>query len=264
MPQDNTYKTHTPIYKPDCILITGATGGFGEAFCKRFTDIGSKIIVHGRNAGKVNDICASLNVPTHPLIFDICDKQATLNELNSIPDEFKDIDVLINNAGGALGLDKAYEANLEDWEQMIEINNTSLIRITRAILPNMVKRKKGHIINIGSIAGNHPYPGGNVYNAVKSFTKMFSLSIRADLTGTNVRVTNIEPGNTETQFSLARFKGDKERAAAVYANTTPLIAEDIAETVIWAATLPEHVNINTLEVMPTQQTFGPLVIERDE
>ncbi|NQZ13537.1 MAG: SDR family NAD(P)-dependent oxidoreductase [Alphaproteobacteria bacterium] len=252
-----------PEYIPEVVLITGATGGFGEAFCHRFAALGCKIIVHGRNKEKVDKLCVSLDVPTYPLIFDICDKQATLEALNAIPNDFKDVDVLINNAGGALGLDKVHEANLDDWENMIEMNNTSLIRITRTLLPNKVERKKGHIINIGSIAGNWPYPGGNVYNAVKAFVKMFSLSIRADLTGTNVRVTNIEPGIAETPFSVARFKGDTEKAAAVYADTTPLTADDIAETVTWAATLPEHVNVNTMEVMPTKQTFSPLHVERD-
>lgn len=256
----NLYPTHTP----QCVLITGATGGFGEAFCERFATIGIKIIVHGRNEEKVKELCEKLNVPTHPLIFDICDKKATLEALKNIPEEFQNIDVLINNAGGALGLDKAHEASLDDWENMIEMNNTSLVRITRTLLPNMVERKKGHIINIGSIAGNWPYPGGNVYNAVKAFVKMFSLSIRSDLQGTNVRVTNIEPGIAETPFSIARFKGDKEKAAAVYANTKPLNAADIAESVFWAATLPEHVNVNTMEIMPTQQSFGPLIVERNE
>ncbi|MAZ76639.1 MAG: NAD(P)-dependent oxidoreductase [Micavibrio sp.] len=253
-----------PTYKPECVLITGATGGFGEAFCERFAAIGAKIIVHGRSEAKVRALCEKLDVPTYPLIFDICDKQATLSALSKIPADFQDIDVLINNAGGALGLDKAHESDLDDWENMIEMNNTSLIRITRTLLPNMVTRKKGHIINIGSIAGNWPYPGGNVYNAVKAFVKMFSLSIRADLQGTNVRVTNIEPGIAETPFSMARFKGDEEKAAAVYANTKPLNADDIAESVFWAATLPEHVNVNTMEVMPTQQSFGPLIVERNE
>jgi len=252
-----------PQYIPKTVLITGATGGFGEAFCKRFAELGCHIIVHGRNQKKVDALCASLDTQTHALVFDICDKQATLDALNSIPENFQDIDLLINNAGGALGLDKAYEANLDDWEKMIEMNNTSLVRITRTILPDMVKRHKGHIINIGSIAGNWPYPGGNVYNAVKAFVKMFSLSVRADLTGTNVRVTNIEPGIAQTPFSLSRFKGDREKADSVYANTTPLTADDVAETVVWAATLPEHVNVNTLEVMPTKQTFSPLLVERD-
>jgi len=251
-----------PTHIPQCVLITGATGGFGNAFANRFAALGSKIIVHGRSQEKVEALCAALDVPTYPLIFDICDKAATLRAIGAIPSEFQNIDLLINNAGGALGLDKAYEADLDDWETMIEMNNTSLVRITRHILSGMVSRKAGHVINIGSIAGNWPYPGGNVYNAVKAFVKMFSLSIRADLQGTNVRVTNIEPGIAETAFSVARFKGDTRKAALVYANTTPLTAEDVAETVVWAATLPPHVNVNTLEVMPTKQSFGPLTVER--
>lgn len=255
----HNYSRHTP----QCVLITGATGGFGTAFAVRFAALGAKIIVHGRNKEKVDALCAALDVPTYPLIFDICDKQATHEALKNIPPEFEKIDLLINNAGGALGLDKAHEADLEDWETMIEMNNTSLVRITRHILAGMVERKTGHIINIGSIAGNWPYPGGNVYNAVKAFVKMFSLSIRADLQGTNVRVTNIEPGIAETPFSVARFKGDIDKAASVYADTVPLKAEDVAETVFWAATLPAHVNVNTLEVMPTKQSFGPLTVERD-
>jgi len=249
-------------YVPKCVLITGATGGFGTAFAQRFAALGSKIIVHGRNADKVNALCESLETQTCPLLFDICDKEGSTEAIKNIPAEFQNIDLLINNAGGALGLDKAQEANIEDWENMIEMNNTSLVRITRLVLEGMASRQKGHIINIGSIAGNWPYPGGNVYNAVKAFVKMFSLSIRSDLQGTNVRVTNIEPGMAETPFSVARFKGDEEKAASVYAGTTPLTAEDVAETVTWTATLPEHVNINTLEVMPTKQSFGALQVER--
>ena len=252
-----------PTYTPKCVLITGATGGFGQAFAERFVDTGCKLILHGRNAEKLEALAAKFNVPIHKLLFDLRDKQATLEQIAAIPDEFKNIDVLINNAGGALGLDKAHEADLEDWEGMIEMNNTSLIRITRLILAGMVGRKCGHVINIGSIAGSYVYPGANVYGAVKAFVKQFSLNIRADLVGTNVRVTNIEPGIVATTFSLARFKGDQKKADEVYANTVPLTADDIAESVFWAATLPEHVNINRLEVMPTKQTHGPLVIERD-
>ncbi|MEM9470083.1 MAG: SDR family NAD(P)-dependent oxidoreductase [Pseudomonadota bacterium] len=255
----STYPTHTP----KCVLITGATGGFGSAFAKRFAGLGCHLILHGRNEEKLNQLCADLDAPIQKLIFDICDRKATDEAIAAIPTEFQNIDVLINNAGGAIGLDKAQEANLEDWEAMIEMNNTSLVRITRHILAGMAKRKKGHIINIGSIAGNWPYPGGNVYNAVKAFVKMFSLSIRADLIGTNVRVTNIEPGIAETPFSVARFKGDTEKAASVYADTVPLTAEDIAESVVWVATLPEHVNVNTMEVMPTKQSFSALHVERD-
>lgn len=252
-----------PQYIPECVMITGATGGFGVAFAQRFAAAGCKLVLHGRSADKLDAIAEKLNVPVHKLVFDLKDKQATIEQIKSIPDDFKNIDVLINNAGGALGLDKAYEADLQDWEDMIEMNNTSLVRITRLILEGMVKRKRGHVINIGSIAGNWPYPSGNVYCAVKAFVKQFSLAIRSDLTGTNVRVTNIEPGIAETPFSLARFKGDKEKADAVYANTKPLTAEDIAETVFWTASLPEHVNINTMEVMPTKQSFSPLFVERD-
>ncbi len=252
-----------PVYRPKCVLITGATGGFGTALAKQFAAAGCQLILHARDAKKLNSLVRSLDASIHPLIFDLRDKNTTLSQINSIPSEFQNIDVLINNAGGAIGLDKAHEANLQDWENMIEINNTSLVRITRLILAGMVERKCGHIINIGSVAGNWPYPSGNVYCAVKAFVKQFSLALRADLIGTNLRVTNIEPGMAQTPFSLARFKGDKEKADAVYANTTPLTAEDIAESVFWSATLPEHVNINTLEIMPTKQTFGPLVVDRD-
>lgn len=252
-----------PTFKPDTVFISGATSGFGVAFAKRFADAGCKLILHARNEAKLDEICKNIDAPIHKIIFDLRDKDATTNQINAIPDEFKNIDVLINNAGGALGLDKAHEADIEDWEAMIDMNNTSLVRITRLILPDMVERKRGHIINISSIAGNYVYPGANVYGAVKAFTTQFSLNIRADLAGTNVRVTNIEPGIVETGFSLSRFKGDKDKADEVYANTTPLVAEDVAESVFWTATLPEHVNINRLELMPTKQTFGPLVVERD-
>ena len=251
-----------PTYQPKCVMITGATGGFGAAFARRFAAAGCQLILHARDEKKLQALMNSLDARMHPLVFDVRDKTATQQQLNAIPPEFQNIDVLINNAGGALGLDKAFEAALNDWEEMIEINNTALVRITRLIVSGMVARKCGHIINIGSVAGNWPYPRGNVYCAVKAFVKQFSLGLRADLIGTNIRVTNIEPGLTQTDFSLVRFKGDKEKADAVYANTKPLSAEDIAESVFWAATLPEHVNINRLELMPTQQTFGPLLVER--
>lgn len=254
----NSYSKHTP----KCVFVTGATGGFGEAFAQRFAETGAKLVLHGRSAEKLQKLCDSIDADIHPIIFDLKDKEGTIKAIESIPTEFKDIDLLVNNAGGALGLDKAHEAKLEDWDDMIEMNAASLARITRLVLPQMVERKNGHIINIGSIAGNWAYPGGNVYGAVKAFVRHFSLNLRADLIGTNVRVTNVEPGIAETPFSMARFKGDKEKADAVYEGTTALTADDIAETVFWAATLPEHVNINTVEVMPTQQSFSPLHVER--
>lgn len=249
-------------YVPECVFITGATGGFGEAFARRFAALGAKLILHGRNQQKLDTLAAEFSVPVHKVVFDLTDKDKTLSEIQNIPAEFQNVDVLINNAGGALGLDKAYEADLDDWEKMVEMNDTSLLRITRLILPGMVKRQHGHIINIGSVAGNYAYPGGNVYCAAKAFVNHFTLALRADLAGTKVRVTSIEPGMAETPFSLNRFKGDAKKADAVYANTEPMTAEDIAEAVQWVATLPEHLNVNRLEVMPTAQSFGPLAVER--
>ncbi len=249
-------------YIPQIALITGATGDFGTAFAKGLAALGCKIIVHGRNAEKVEKLCAQLKTETYPVIFDVTDKAATLEKINAIPPEFQSIDLLINNAGGALGLDPAHKADLEDWEMMIEMNDKALVRITRLVLPGMVERKRGHIINIGSTAGNYPYPGGNVYCASKAFVKQFSLSLRADLAGTKVRVTNIEPGQVETQFSLARFKGDAEKAKSVYAATENITADDIADALLWAATRPPRLNVNRMEIMPTTQSFGPLPVER--
>ena len=251
-----------PDYTPKCVMITGATGDFGRAFAKRFAAMGAKLVLHGRNAEKLAALQAELGGKSHALVFDVTDKAATLAQIAAIPEEFQAIDLLINNAGGALGLDKAQEAVLEDWEAMIAMNDTALVRITHTILPGMVARRGGHIINIGSTAGNYPYPGGNVYCASKAFVKQFSLALRADLAGTNVRVTNIEPGQVETQFSLARFKGDAEKARKVYEGTTNITADDIAEAVFWAATLPPRMNVNRIEIMPTTQSFGGLPVER--
>ena len=249
-------------YTPSCVLITGATGDFGTAFARRFGATGAKLILHGRDKKRLSALAETFETPVHQILFDIRDKEATLAAIEAIPEEFQDIDLLINNAGGAFGLDPAHKAELEDWEAMIEMNNTALVRITRLILPGMTEREKGHIINIGSTAGNYPYPGGNVYCAAKAFTKQFSLALRADLGGTNVRVTNIEPGQVETGFSLKRFKGDVEKAASVYAGTENIDAEDIAEAVFWTATLPERMNINRMEIMPTTQSFAGLSIHR--
>ena len=253
-------------HKPKTVLITGATGDFGSAFAKRFAQLGCSLILVGRNGEKVaslqQDIRDNYTVPVYPCIFDITDKDAMMQALGHIPSDFQDIDLLINNAGLALGLDPAYECDLEDWEAMIAVNNIALIRMTRLVLYGMAERKKGHIINIGSTAGSYPYPGGNVYCATKAFVKQFSLALRADLQGKNIRVTNIEPGTIKTQFSEVRFKGDKEKADKVYENTNNMTAEDIAEAVIWSATLPPYFNVNRMEIMPTTQSFGPLSIER--
>ena len=235
------------------VLITGATGDFGKAMSERFAKAGYNLILHGRSPEKL----AALKIKAETVCFDLTDRAAMEKALKN-----KQIDVLVNNAGGALGQDKAQNSALDDWEAMIEMNVTGLVRMTHMVLGGMVERKSGHIINIGSTAGNYPYPGGHVYCASKAFVKQFSLALRSDLQGTKVRVTNIEPGMVETQFSLVRFKGDEAKAKAVYANTNPLKPEDVAEAVIWAASLPEHVNINRIEMMPTTQSPGALQVER--
>lgn len=254
-------------YKPKTILITGATSDFGVAFAHRFGALGSNLVLSARNEDKLTSVIDDLkkqypDITITPMLCDMSDSGAICDAFADLDTKAQNIDLLINNAGGALGLEPSHKAILDDWETMIDVNNKGLVVITRLVLEGMARRKKGHIINIGSIAGNYPYPGGNVYCAVKAFTKQFSLALRADLTGTNIRVTNIEPGLVKTTFSEKRFKGDKEKADAVYANTENITADDIAEGVTWVACLPERMNINRMEIMPTTQSFGPLVVER--
>jgi 3-hydroxy acid dehydrogenase/malonic semialdehyde reductase len=197
-----------------------------------------------------------------PVKLDVTDKSAIHSTLASLPADWKEIDVLINNAGLALGIKGAHEAELEDWETMIATNCTGLVTITRALLPGMVERGRGTIINLGSVAGAYPYPGGNVYGATKAFVEQFTLNLRADLIGTGVRATNIAPGLCGgTEFSNVRLKDDAA-AAKVYEGTTPLTAEDIANTAFWIATLPQHINVNSIELMPTCQGFSPFAIKR--
>ena len=203
-------------------------------------------------------------MPVRTVVLDVRDRFAVEAALAELPAAFADIDVLVNSAGLALGLEPAHKADLDDWECMVDTNVKGLMYMTRGVLPGMVARRRGHVINIGSIAGTYPYPGGNVYGGTKAFVEQFSLNLRADLAGTGVRVTNIEPGMCETEFSLVRFKGDVERSAQVYRGTTPLSAEDIAECIVWTAALPAHVNINRLEVMPTCQSFAPTHITRNK
>lgn len=256
--------TDAAKYKPGTVLITGATSDFGIAFAKRFSALGCRLVLAGRTPEKLEKLKKEIGGNIHTLCFDMQNKAALENAIKSIHADYAQIDILINNAGGALGLDPAHKADLKDWDAMVDVNVTALTHITRLVLPGMVERQRGHIINIGSVAGTYAYPGGNVYGAAKAFVKHFSLNLRADLAGTKVRVTNIEPGMVETGFSLSRFKGDKAKADAVYANTVPLTADDVAESVVWAATLPPHVNINSLEIMPTTQSFGPLAVERSK
>ena len=249
-------------YKPTCVMITGATSDFGRTFAHKFAAHNVKLVLHGRNREKLQALSDELDVHHHLMVFDCNDEASIAKAFDTLPAEFEDIDLLINNAGGALGGDRFHESPLDDSLNMVGANITSLISISHKVLQLMSKHNRGHIINIGSIAGNWPYPGGHVYCASKAFTRQFSLALRADLNGTNIRVTNIEPGMVETEFSLKRYKGDADKADAVYAGANPLQADDIAETVYWCATQPEHVNINSLEIMPQRQSFGPLAVNR--
>jgi 3-hydroxy acid dehydrogenase/malonic semialdehyde reductase len=245
------------------ILVTGATAGFGDAFARRFIRDGHRVIATGRRAERLESLRAELGDRLHIAAFDMRDAQAVAGFVAGLPEGWRDIDVLVNNAGLALGLSPAWEASLDEWDQMIDTNIRGLVHMTRAILPGMVARNNGLIINLGSIAGEYPYPGGNVYGGTKAFVRQFSLNLRADLVGLNVRVTDIEPGLVGgSEFSAVRFGGDVEKAAAVYAGTQPLMPEDIAETAAWLVSLPPHVNINAIEMMPTCQASAALAVRR--
>ena len=245
------------------ILVTGATAGFGESITRRFIENGHKVIATGRRQERLQELKDELGDNLFTAQVDVRNRAAIEEMLANLPAEWKEIDVLVNNAGLALGLEPAHKANVDDWETMIDTNNKGLGYMTRAVLPGMVERNRGHIINIGSTAGNWPYAGGNVYGATKAFVRQFSLNLRTDLNGTTVRVTNIEPrlvGGTE--FSNVRFKGDDAKAEKTYENTNALTPEDVTEAVWWVATLPKHVNINTLEMMPVSQTYAGLSVHR--
>nr|WP_294516813.1 SDR family NAD(P)-dependent oxidoreductase [uncultured Rhodopila sp.] len=245
------------------ILVTGATAGFGAAIARRFVRDGHRVIAAGRRAARLTDLQQELGDALLPLMLDVTDAKAVAALPGSLPPTWREVDVLVNNAGLALGLDPAFTADIEDWDHMVAVNVSGLIHITRALLPGMVERNRGHIINLSSIAAVYPYPGGHVYGASKAFVTQFSLNLRADLAGRSVRVTDLEPGLCGgTEFSVNRFGGDQEKADAVYAGTVPLTAEDIAEAAAWVVGLPPHVNINRMELMPTCQAAGPLAVKR--
>ena len=250
------------------VLVTGATAGFGEATARRFLANGHKVVAVGRRAERLEALKNSLPVEQQKklltMVVDVCDSTQVDALASALPAEFSKVTVLVNNAGLALGLEPAHKAFLSDWDQMIDTNIKGLVHMSRAFLPGMVERKCGHVINLGSVAANYPYPGGNVYGGTKAFVKQFSLNMRADLIGTPVRVSCIEPGMCGgTEFSNVRFKGDDEKAAKVYDGVQALTATDIAESVYWASTLPAHVNINVIEMMPACQASGPLAVHRN-
>ncbi|MCP3099716.1 bifunctional NADP-dependent 3-hydroxy acid dehydrogenase/3-hydroxypropionate dehydrogenase YdfG [Myxococcus sp. K15C18031901] len=245
------------------VLVTGATAGFGLAIARRFVRDGSKVIATGRRTELLEKLREELGERLLPVTLDVTDRDAVQRVVGGLPADFAEVDVLVNNAGLALGLEPAQSAKLDDWEVMVDTNVNGLLYCTHAVLPGMVARNRGHIVNMGSVAAEYPYPGGNVYGATKAFVQQFSLNLRADLLGTAVRVTDIEPGLVGgTEFSNIRFRGDDARAASVYANTQALTPEDIADAVHWVATRPAHVNINVMSLMPVSQSFGPLPVKR--
>jgi len=247
------------------VMITGASSGFGEACARKYRGPGYRLILSARRYERLESLQKELtDTECYAMLLDVCDRKAVADIVTNLPDPFREIDILINNAGLALGLEPAQEADLDNWDRMVDTNIKGLMYCTRQILPGMVQRERGHIVNIGSVAGATPYPGGNVYGATKAFVKQFSKNLRADLLGTPIRVTNIEPGLAETEFSVVRFNGDARRAAEVYKGTQPLRAPDIAEIIYWVTSLPPHININSMEVMPVCQSWAPFAIHRQE
>lgn len=243
------------------VLVTGASSGFGKAICQKLIADGYKVIGAARRVDKLSELARQLDDNFLPFQLDVTKKDAVENLLLSLPDKFKPIDILINNAGLALGMEPAYEANYADWEIMVNTNIIGLMHLTRIILPEMVKRNSGNIINLGSTAGNYAYQGGNVYGATKAFVKQFSANLRADLLGKKIRVTNIEPGLCgNTEFSNVRFHGNDKQAAAVYQGVEFIKPEDIANTVSWLVNSPKHFNVNNIEIMPTAQASGGLKV----
>ena len=244
------------------VFITGASSGIGAACAKKFAQAGYDLVLNARSEDKLRPLLEELtsySVQVCPLIFDVRDRQAAQQAIDSLPEAFKAIDVLVNNAGLALGMDKEYEGIEENYDTMIDTNITALLMITRMVVPSMVERGRGHIINIGSVAGDAAYPGGSVYCATKAAVKVLSDGLRMDLVHTPLRVTNVKPGLVETNFSITRFAGDKERADKVYQGIKPLTGDDIADVVYYAASAPAHVQIAEVLVLATHQASGSLV-----
>jgi 3-hydroxy acid dehydrogenase/malonic semialdehyde reductase len=243
------------------VLVTGATSGFGEATAERLAGEGARLVVAGRRTDRLDALVRRVGVPALALPLDVRDRSAVERAVAGLPAAFAAVDVLVNNAGLALGIEPAHRASLDDWERMIDTNVRGLAVLTRLLLPGMVERGRGHVVNVGSVAGSYPYPGGNVYGATKAFVHQFSLNLRADVVGTGVRVTSVEPGMAETEFSLVRL-GDEDRARQVYEGLTPLAAADVADAIAWAVTRPAHVNVNVIELMPSAQAFSPFAVKR--
>ncbi len=245
------------------VLVTGASAGFGSSIARRFAADGARVVIAARRGDRIAALAHELGDRTLAIELDVRDRAAVERAIAALPPAFAEIDVLVNNAGLAKGLEPAQRATVDDWDQMVDTNCKGLMYATRAALPGMVARGRGHVINVGSVAGSYPYPGGNVYGATKAFVHQFSLNLRSDLHGTGVRVTCIEPGFASgTEFSTVRFNGDQDRANAVYTGVDSLTADDVAEAVHWVTSLPAHVNVNVLELMTVSQSFAQFQVHR--
>ena len=244
------------------ILITGATSGFGQATARRFAKEGWKVIGTGRRAERLEALAAELGPAFHGIAFDVTDEDATEKALATLPADFRDIDILVNNAGLALGTAPAPQVALKDWQTMVDTNITGLLNITHHLLPTLIKQK-GIVVNLSSVAAHYPYLGGNVYGGTKAFLRQFSLGLRSDLHGKGVRVTSIEPGMCETEFTLVRTGGNQEASDNLYKGVNPITADDIANTIYWVASQPKHININSLELMPVNQSFAGFLVYRE-
>jgi 3-hydroxy acid dehydrogenase/malonic semialdehyde reductase len=253
----------TTQYQPSVAIVTGATSGFAHAIARLFVKQGILVVAVGRRAAKLHMLQRELGERLHPVVMDVRDAEQVAESFGALPLEFRNVDVLVNNAGLSRGLEPAHKAKLSEWNEMVDTNCKGVLNCTHATLPGMVERQRGHIVNLGSVAAEFPYPGGNVYGASKAFVQQFSLNLRADLLGTPIRVTDIEPGLCSgTEFSLVRFRGDATKAAEVSKGVHALSAEDVAQAVYWSVTLPPHVNINLVQMMPVQQAFGPFAVHR--
>lgn len=245
------------------VFITGATAGFGAATARRFVKEGARVVITGRRADRLDELKAELGDAAHAIVLDVRDQDAVFAVFDNLPEGFRDVTILVNNAGLAMGLEGAHEAKMSDWNTMIDTNIKGFVAVARAALTGMVERDHGHIVNLGSVAGTYPYPGGNVYGGTKAFVHQFSLNMRADLVGKNIRVTSIEPGMAETEFSVVRFGGDADKASGVYKGMQPMTPDNVAEAIYWVTSMPAHVNVNVVEMMAAMQAFSPFNVHRD-
>ncbi len=244
------------------VLVTGATAGMGEAIARRFVKEGARVVLTGRRDDRLRALAEELGERTLAVPLDVRDRAAVNAAIAGLPADFTEVDIVVNNAGLALGLDGAAESEMDDWEVMVDTNVKGVLYCSRALLPGMVARNRGHVINIGSVASDTPYPGGNVYGASKAFVRQFSLNLKADLLGTDVRVSCVEPAMTKTEFAEVRFKGDTERAEAGYQGVDYMTADDIADVVCYIAALPNRVNVNLIQLMPPQQGYAGYAFDR--